>query len=109
MKANKTPAPQTFTSTQTKEAIKKCKPSKALGPEKISNLHLKHLGPLALDYLTEIFNHCDQSDPDHLEIQLYHPPAQTGQGSRRLILLPPSLPPLPWDQGVGEADPPNPR
>ena len=56
MKANKTPAPQTFTSTQTKEAIKKCKPSKALGPDKISNPHLKHLGPPALDYLTEIFN-----------------------------------------------------
>ena len=30
--------------------------SKALGPDKISNLHLKHLGPAGLKYLTEIFN-----------------------------------------------------
>ena len=56
MKANKSRAPQTFTSEQTKAAIKQAKASKALGPDKISTLHLKHLGPLATDYLTDIFN-----------------------------------------------------
>ena len=45
------------TAEQTKEAIKKSKSSKALGPDKISNLHLKHLGPNGISYLTKIFNH----------------------------------------------------
>ena len=44
------------TAEQTKEAIKKSKSSKALGPDKISNLHLKHLGPIGISYLTDIFN-----------------------------------------------------
>ena len=46
----------TFTPEQTKAAIKKSKPSKALGPDKISTLHLKHLGPHGIEYLTKIFN-----------------------------------------------------
>ena len=45
-----------FTANQTKEAIKSSKPSKAIGPDKISNLHLKHLGPKGLEYLTQIYN-----------------------------------------------------
>lgn len=46
----------THTAEQTKEAIKQSKSSKALGPDKISNLHLKHLGPNGISYLTKIFN-----------------------------------------------------
>ena len=45
-----------FSSTQTKDAIKKAKTSKALGPDGISNLHLKHLGPAGIQYLTHILN-----------------------------------------------------
>ena len=45
-----------FSSNQTQEAIKKAKASKALGPDGISTLHLKHLGPSGLSYLTAIFN-----------------------------------------------------
>ena len=45
-----------FTPEQTKKAIKACRASKALGPDKISNLHLKFIGPLAIKYLTDVFN-----------------------------------------------------
>ena len=45
-----------FTIQQTTEVLKKCKSSKALGPDKISNLHLKHLGDFGTAYLTCIFN-----------------------------------------------------
>ena len=47
---------QQVTPDQTKEAFRISKPSKALGPNKISTLHLKHLGPKGISYLTEIFN-----------------------------------------------------
>ena len=45
-----------ITEDQTNEAIKKAKASKAIGPDKMSNLHLKHLGPKAVEYLTRIYN-----------------------------------------------------
>ena len=44
------------TTDQTREEIKKAKASKAMGPDKISNVHLKQLGPKAVEYLTQIFN-----------------------------------------------------
>ena len=45
-----------ITPSETKSAIKSAKPSKALGPDKISTLHLKHLGEKGIEYLTQIFN-----------------------------------------------------
>ena len=45
-----------FTPEQTREAIKKCKASKAVGPDGISNLHIKHLGQKGIEFLTNIFN-----------------------------------------------------
>ena len=45
-----------FTPEQTAKAIKKSKSSKAAGPDNITNLHLKHLGPKGLKFLTDIFN-----------------------------------------------------
>ena len=45
-----------YTPSQTQSAIKQSKSSKALGPDGISNIHLKHLGPAGIAYLTEIFN-----------------------------------------------------
>ena len=56
IKAQKTDDPKTFSPMQTKAAIKKAKASKAMGPDKIATIHLKHLGPKGLDYLTGIFN-----------------------------------------------------
>ena len=48
----------TITTTQVSKAIKKSKNSKALGPDEISPIMLKHLGPKAINYLTNIYNHC---------------------------------------------------
>ena len=56
IRKNKLEDAQMFTETETEEAIKKSKASKALGPDKISTLHLKHLGPAAIKYLTSLFN-----------------------------------------------------
>ena len=47
-----------FTPAQTLEAIKKAKSSKALGPDGLSPIMLKHLGPNGIKYLTNIFNVC---------------------------------------------------
>ena len=45
-----------FTLDDTVAAIKCAKHSTALGPDGLAALHLKHLGPIALGYLTELFN-----------------------------------------------------
>ena len=45
-----------FTLEDTAAAIKRSKNSSALGPDGLAPLHLKHLGPAALSYLTELFN-----------------------------------------------------
>ena len=45
-----------FTPEQTKAAIKASKTSKAIGPDGMSNLHLKHLGEAGIRYLTNIYN-----------------------------------------------------
>lgn len=49
--------PPPFTPEDTVTAIKSLKNSKATGPDNISNLHLKHLGPIAIAKLTDIFNY----------------------------------------------------
>ena len=48
--------PNIHTVEETIEAIKKSKASKAIGPDKISNIHLKHLGIAGITFLTKIFN-----------------------------------------------------
>ena len=49
------------------------KTSKAIGPDGISNLLLKHLGPLGLEYLTNVFNLSLQNTiiPQILSLSLY--------------------------------------
>ena len=37
-------------------AIKRCRNSKAFGPDKLSIFHLKNLGPRAIEYITALFN-----------------------------------------------------
>ena len=46
---------QTFTTDLVRRAIKKCRNSKAFGPDKLSIFHLKHLGPRAIEYITALF------------------------------------------------------
>ena len=48
--------PTPFTTTMTLHAIRKTKNTSATGPDGISNLQLKHLGPHAIRTLTNIFN-----------------------------------------------------
>ena len=48
--------PPQFTPNMVKTAIKQSGSSKARGPDNISYAHLKHLGPIALNALTEVFN-----------------------------------------------------
>ena len=45
-----------FSSEDVADAIKSAKNSTALGPDGLSIIHLKHIGPLALAYLTSLFN-----------------------------------------------------
>ena len=45
-----------FTSEDTADAIKSSKNSTALGPDDLSTVHFKHMGPLAVAFLTELFN-----------------------------------------------------
>ncbi len=46
-----------FTPAETREAIRKSKNSKALGPDGISPVMLKHLGPKGIEFLTNIYNY----------------------------------------------------
>ena len=45
-----------FTEKMVDNAIRDSKKSKALGPDKIAPIHLHHIGPIALTYLTELLN-----------------------------------------------------
>ena len=48
---------RTFTTDLVMKAIKSCRNSKAFGPDKLSIFNLKHLGPMAIEYITALFNH----------------------------------------------------
>ena len=45
-----------FSAEDTAEAIKSAKNSTALGPDDLSTVHFKHMGPLAIGFLTSLFN-----------------------------------------------------
>jgi hypothetical protein len=45
-----------FMTALTEEALMKSSKSTANGPDGLTSLHLKHLGPAAISYLTEVFN-----------------------------------------------------
>ena len=47
---------ESFTSDQATSAIKNCMSSRAYGPDSLSILHLKNLGPLATEHLTTLYN-----------------------------------------------------
>ena len=56
LRKNKLNDSNDITNDQTRAAIKSAKASKALGPDGISTVHLKNLGPNGIKYLTDIFN-----------------------------------------------------
>jgi hypothetical protein len=45
-----------FTYADTVEAIRLSSNSTAIGPDGLTSLHFKHLGPIAISYLTKLFN-----------------------------------------------------
>ena len=45
-----------FTSDQVTSAIKRCRSSRAYGPDSLSIFHLKNLEPLAIEHLTALYN-----------------------------------------------------
>ena len=47
---------ESFTSDQVTSAIKRCRSSRAYGPDTLSIFHLKNLGPLATEHLTALHN-----------------------------------------------------
>ena len=78
----KTPPP-VFTPAQTAEVIRKAKASKALGPDNLSPIMLKNIGPLGIQYLTNIINMC---------IKTSHIPA-VWKKAKIIPLLKPGKPP----------------
>jgi hypothetical protein len=57
IKIDSSQSPPPFTPDLVSNTIKNLKNSKAEGPDHISNIHLKHLGPIAITALTNIYNH----------------------------------------------------
>jgi hypothetical protein len=45
-----------FTTLATRDDIMAAKSSSATGPDGFTSIHLKHLGPRAIDYITKLFN-----------------------------------------------------
>ena len=56
IRKNRTEDNEEITEEQVYKAIKQAKASRALGPDNIATIHLKHLGPFGIKYLTTIFN-----------------------------------------------------
>ena len=56
LKKNKLADTDLYSPEDTAKAIKRAKASKALGPDGMSNIHLKHLGESGIKYLTTIYN-----------------------------------------------------
>ena len=87
-----------FTPEQTAEAIRKSKNSKALGPDGISPIMLKHLGKSGIRYLTNIINNSVNTAiiPNHWKtariIPLLKPnkPTDEGKSFRPISLLSPA-------------------
>ena len=87
-----------FTSANTTEAIKQSKNSTATGPDNLSILHLKNLGPSGTQYLTDICNlSISQAEiPDIWKKAIIIPllkagkPAELGKSYRPISLLCPA-------------------
>ena len=99
IRKNKREDREEITIEQTLQAIKKAKASKALGPDKIATIHIKHLGPFGIKYLTAIFNLSIETSniPDiwknSIIIPLLKPgkPAEESSSYRPVSLLCPAI------------------
>ena len=76
-----------FTCEQVTKAIKNCKNSKAFGPDQLSILHLKNLGPRAVEHLTALYNDSVQSSriPSIWKTSLIIPIPKPGKDSSQGI------------------------
>ena len=89
-----------ITTMEVERVLQSTNPSKALGPDELSPLMLKHLGPKAHSYIQL---HCGDvpdesqhgSDNKYLENGTYHPVAETRKTEWHWQELPPRLAPLP--------------
>jgi hypothetical protein len=100
MKKNPTSDPKiVFSPAQVQEAINKSKSSKAIGPDDISPIMLKNLGPHGIRFLTSIYNKSinETTIPDIWKtakiIPLLKPgkPADQGTSFRPVSILPPPI------------------
>ena len=88
-----------FTQDQVSTAIRKSKNSTATGPDNLTSLHLKHLGPLGIAFLTHTLNLSVQKVDipavwkDALIIPLLKPgkPAENSKSYRPISLLSPTV------------------
>ena len=76
-----------FTTTMTIDAIRRTKNSTAAGPNGLTSLHLKHLGPLGFRFLTRLFN---------LSVQTANIPSIW----KSAVIIPVPKPGKPLDQGT---------
>ncbi len=90
-------APLTFTDGEVQSAITKAKSSKSIGPDGISMLMLKYLGPTGVNYLTKVLNlsMATLQIPDVWKVERVVPllkpgkPANKGKSYRPITLLSP--------------------
>ena len=88
-----------FSEANTVDAIKACKNSTAAGPNGLTPLHLKHLGPLGIRYLTQLFNLSVQAADipsiwkcaHVIPIQKPNKPSDQGKSYRPISLLCPEV------------------
>ena len=94
---------RTFITGLVMKAIKRCRNSKAFGPDKLSIFHLKHLGPRAIEYITALFNLLATTCriPGYMEVIINHPYTETGQGHLPRNFLTANLVDLPSSKSLG--------
>jgi hypothetical protein len=88
-----------FTPLATRDAINASKNSSATGPDGLTAIHLKHIGPRAIAYLTELFNLsvCSADLPSIWKAAIVVPvlkpgkPANEGGSYRPISLLSPAV------------------
>ena len=82
-----------FSTNMVVQAIKACSNSIATGPDGLTMLHIKHLGPQGISYLTHLTRHSLNMEAGH-----HYSDSQGRQTSPPWVLLPAHLPSLPWSK-----------
>ena len=86
-----------FTTSQVGGAIKASGTSTASGPDHLTILHLKHLGPIGLEYLTNLFNLSIASAdiPALWKLAIYYIHPKTFETQRPWLFLPANIAAMP--------------